>query len=70
MEAAVHRDLVKKRIWAKELGRYYSGLVELRSTGDYGGSEHVQLQEAKEAVRISEKILEGVKKVCPELEPE
>lgn len=37
VEAAVHRDLVKNGAWPEELGRYYSDLVELRSTGDYGG---------------------------------
>ncbi len=66
VESAVHRDLVKAGIWEKELGKNYTDLIELRSTGDYGGIEHVTFAEAKEAVNMAKKILNAVKKVCPE----
>ena len=67
VESSVHRDLVKQKIWPKELGRYYSDLVELRSTGDYGGIEHITKEEAQEAFSMAEKILKAVESVCPEL---
>ena len=67
MESSVHRDLVKRKIWSKELGRYYSDLIELRLTGDYGGTEHITNEEAQEAYRMAKKILKAVKLTCPEL---
>lgn len=66
VESAVHRDLVRAGIWEKELGKNYANLIELRTTGDYGGIEHVTLAEAKEAVNMAKKILNAVKKICPE----
>lgn len=46
VEAAMHRDLVKAGRWPKTLGADYSGLRELRTTGDYGGGERVSPEEA------------------------
>ena len=67
VESAVHRDLVKTGIWPKELGRYYSDLVELRTTGDYEGAEHVSHEEASEAIRIAEVIIKAIREASPEL---
>ena len=40
----------------------------LRSTGDYGGIEHVTFDEAKGAVRMAKIIIDAVKKECPEFD--
>jgi len=40
----------------------WTNLIELRTTGDYGGIEHVTLAEAKEAVDMAKKILNAEKK--------
>ncbi len=60
VEAAVHRDLVKPGIWPKTLGRGYSTLYELRTTGDYGGSKRVSPGEAERAVEIAAAIIEAI----------
>ena len=51
VESAVHRDLVKPGLWPVDRGKDYSLLFKLRSTGDYGGAEHVSDEEAVEAAR-------------------
>lgn len=60
VEAAVHRDLVRKGHWSPTLGKAYSSLRRLRSIGDYGAVEHVSAQEAADAVGKAELILEAV----------
>lgn len=67
IEAAVHRDLVKAGIWAPELGEDYSELVELRDTGDYGGPDHVDADDAAAAVEKAASILRAVAKSHPDL---
>lgn len=66
VERAVHRDLVKPGIWPVEVGAAFSWLVTLRSTGDYGGEEHVQLDDAKAAVEKARLILKAVRAIAPE----
>ena len=61
VEAAVHRDLVKRGKWQAELGKDYSQLVGLRETGDYGGGQHVPAEDAKDAVARARRILEAVR---------
>ena len=68
VDTAVHRDLVKPGHWPKELGKHYSDLWELRTTGDYGGLEHVTAEDARSAVEMARAILEAVRTQCPELE--
>jgi uncharacterized protein (UPF0332 family) len=60
VEAAVHRDLVKTGKWPIELGADYSRLLLLRHTGDYGGGEHVSIDDAREAIEAAERILRQV----------
>ena len=67
VEAAVHRDLVKSGRWPAELGKHYSDLSELRTTGDYGGLEHVTAEDAQAAVRMAQAILDAVDAQCPEV---
>jgi uncharacterized protein (UPF0332 family) len=66
VEAAVHRDLVHSKTWSTELGAAFSWLVRLRRTGDYGGSMHVSLDEAQEAVEKARSILSAVRTTSPE----
>lgn len=67
LEAAVHRDLVKKGRWEAELGADYRWLSELRATGDYGGLEHVEPPAAQQAIDKAGRILDAVLDVCSEL---
>lgn len=70
VEAAVHRDLVRAQMWAVDLGAAFSWLVRLRRTGDYGGSMHVSLDEAQEAVDKARRILQAVRTTSPEPLPQ
>lgn len=65
VEAAVHRDLVKAGVMSIEFGRDYSTLVRLRIVGDYGVSQHVSLEEAREAVECAARILKAIAKANP-----
>ena len=65
-EAAVHRDLVKAGKWPVEVGAAFSWLATLRCTGDYGGEAHVKPDEAREAVRKAEQVLQAVRELSPE----
>jgi uncharacterized protein (UPF0332 family) len=67
VEAAVFRDLVRTNRWSPDLGNQYRSLHLLRDTGDYGGLEHVTGEQAKEAVRAAQRILDAVRQACPEL---
>ena len=66
VEAAVHRDLVHTGDWDMELGAGYTKLRELRETGDYGGGEHVEPEDAKNALNTARHILEAVSANEPE----
>ena len=67
VETAVHRDLVKPGIWTIELGADYRSLHALRSTGDYGGLEHVSSDQAEQSLQAAERILSSVKQTYPDL---
>jgi uncharacterized protein (UPF0332 family) len=67
LEAAVHRDLVKAGLWSEDLGKDFSWLVAIRSTGDYGGSMHVSGQDATMAIEKSIKIISAVQNRNPEI---
>ena len=62
VESAVHRDLVKTGKWVVELGAAYSSLASLRSTGDYGGGLHIDVDTAKTALEKAHKIIQAVRK--------
>jgi uncharacterized protein len=65
LEIAISRDLVKAGQWPAELGKTYSFLLELRSTGDYGGALHVSREDATKAMTGTRQILEAVSKSNP-----
>ena len=67
VEAAVHRDLVKKGVWSPELGQAYSRLAEVRSIGDYGEIEHVSEQRAAEAIQLAESIIVAIADEHPDV---
>jgi uncharacterized protein (UPF0332 family) len=66
VERAVHRDFVKTGLWPAEVGAAFSWLVSLRYTGDYGGEEHVQPEDAGVAVEKARLVLEAVRGSAPE----
>lgn len=61
VETAVHRDLVRPGEWSAELGAAYSWLVHVRLTGDYGGDQHVTVDEARTAVEKARMIIEAAR---------
>ena len=63
VEAAVHRDLVRRGRWSETLGKAYSSLRRLRSVGDYGKGEHVSPDDASGAVKKAEMILEAAARI-------
>ena len=65
VQTAVHRDLVKSGRWRAELGEDYSYLVETRVTGDYGGGDHVEVQDAQKSLSAAKEILNAVSKGNP-----
>jgi uncharacterized protein (UPF0332 family) len=67
VEAAVHRDLVHAGLWPRELGADYSSLAALRSTGDYGGIDHVSEGDARQALAAAQRIVEGIRRLLPAL---
>ena len=66
IERTVHRDLVRAGLWPMELGAGFSWLATLRYTGDYGGEDHVQPEDARIAVEKARLILQAVKDSAPE----
>ena len=64
--AAVHRDLIQAGPWSVELGRDYTFLLNLRTTGDYGGGVHVYNEEATAALEAARRILQAVQATSPE----
>jgi uncharacterized protein len=66
IERAVHRDLVRTGLWPADVGAGFSWLATLRYTGDYGGEEHVQPEDAKTAVDKARLILRTVRDSAPE----
>jgi uncharacterized protein (UPF0332 family) len=67
VEAAVHRDLVKAGLWPPERGADYSFLRALRMQGDYGGSVHVDVGQAQQAVEAAQGILAAVHALHPDV---
>jgi len=66
IERAVHRDLVRIGRWPVEVGAAFSWLANLRYTADYGGVEHVQPPEARQAIEKARSILLAVRESAPE----
>ena len=69
LEIAISRDLVRAGHWPAELGKTYSFLLELRSTGDYGGAIHVSQRDMAKAIMGIRQILDVVSKANPDQFP-
>lgn len=63
--ALVHQHFVKRGKLSKEQGRNLNWLFELRSVGDYGGSLHVTMDDARKAVNIANDFFEAVRDLLP-----
>ena len=66
VEAAFHRDLVKKEGWPTHLGSAYSHLTQLREVGHYGGTKHVPPDEAGSAIALATDIVRAVAEAHPD----
>lgn len=67
LEAALHRDLVKTGRLPRAVGSAYNSLRTLRNTADYGGLEHVTRNQAEEAIRAAQAIIQAVWTATPGL---
>ncbi|MHC4874642.1 MAG: HEPN domain-containing protein [Planctomycetota bacterium] len=61
VRSALHKDLIKSGEWNSSLGEDYSFLLSLREVGDYGGNEHVEKQDALEAIEAAKRIISAVR---------
>jgi len=68
LRAAVHRELIKTGQWPVAVGEAYNFLMDLRETGDYGGSERVTAHDAQRAVEAARRVLAACQQSQPELE--
>ena len=59
--SSIHQRFVKTGKLSEDQGKTLNLLFELRSIGDYGGTAHVSLKEAEQAIEASEKFLEAIK---------
>jgi uncharacterized protein (UPF0332 family) len=67
VEAAVYRDLVNTGRWSKDLGAVYRKLHERRRTADYDMLQFLSDEEAQDAVRLAELILDAVRATSPDI---
>lgn len=67
LRAAVHAELVNKGRVGPEFGDDYDSLLDLRTKGDYGASEHVSEKEAAFGLEKAKRILGIVAQNCPQL---
>lgn len=65
VRAAVHASLVKPGRLAKEVGEAYDVLLKSRQTADYGALIRVTREEAQEAIRLAEFVLEALARLLP-----
>lgn len=59
--ALIHQRFVKTGKLTTEQGKSLNWLFELRSVGDYGGTEHVSHTQIEEALKSAENFLSAVK---------
>jgi uncharacterized protein (UPF0332 family) len=59
--ASIHQHFVKTGRLNREQGKLLNWLFELRNIGDYGGAEHVDSQQAEQAVHAAEEFLSAIK---------
>ena len=62
---AFHKERIKSRKWPEELGELFGRVREDRETGDYGGSAHVEPEEARKSLKAALAILEAIHKENP-----
>lgn len=60
LRAAVHRDLVKTKLWPISLGEDYDFLMDIREIGDYGGLRQVSKNDAEKAIECAKRIIKKV----------
>ena len=56
------------RRWSKDIGTTYSQLATLRVAADYDIARFPSTEEAENAVRKAERILQAVRDTCSELD--
>lgn len=66
LKAAIHRDLVNKALFPPNLGEAYDDLFRARTVGDYGGENHVAVEDARTAIDSAGRILEAVRLLRPD----
>jgi uncharacterized protein (UPF0332 family) len=59
--AALHQFFIKPGKLPQECGMIINELFELRGTADYGGTEHVNLKSAHEALGQAKKFVQAIK---------
>ena len=57
LRSALHKNLINTGDWAAELGKDYDLLIELRETGDYGGTTRVSEENACRAIEAAQRII-------------
>jgi len=67
IRSALHRDLVRPGLLDSEMGKAYDFLMDLRETGDYGGTAQVSAASARLAVDKAARFIAGVARVSPDL---
>ncbi|MHB8836823.1 MAG: HEPN domain-containing protein [Candidatus Methylomirabilia bacterium] len=70
VQAAVHRDLVRKGYCSVELGKDYTYLLETRTTGDYDNTVWLTSKDAAETVAAAERIVLAAEKLLAERDSE
>ena len=66
--ASIHQQFVKTGKLSKEQGKSLNWLFELRSVGDYGGTEHVSAEQVDQAIRAAEEFLSAIKAILKRAE--
>lgn len=68
VEAAIHRDMIRPGHWEEPLGHAYRKLLQMRDAGDYGMSQMVSAEDARDAVQLAERIITAVRETAPEFQ--
>lgn len=66
VETAADNDLIRAGILNPDIGSDYNWLAALRSTGDYGGSTHVSIPDAKKAIERATAVVAEVTRTIKE----
>ncbi len=66
IRAALHRDLIRTGVIDAGMGQCYDFLFATREVGNYGGSLHVSLDDARKAIESSRDFLTAITRLCPQ----